>query len=329
MSGGLTSHPHASVFPLPDELERAMRRARRLQWLWMVVLASIVVAIYFALGNSQAMKTAWIEDLLSFVPPIAFLVSSRIERWAPDARFPIGYIRVTSIAYLVSAVALAGVGLFLIYDSASALIRAEHPTIGSVELFGVTFWFGWVMLAALAYSVVLPVVFGRLKMRPARDLHDKVLWADALMNKADWMTGLAAAAGVVGIGFGLWWADAAAAILIALDVLHDGFRHTTAAVRDLVDEVPRTVDDKEFDPLPSRMQACVEELPWVRGSKLRLREEGRFLTGTVYVQPRDGLVDPRWVRDTEARLRGMHWRVDHVSVVPVPDLSEVTGGRTG
>ena len=75
-----------------------------------------------------------------------------------------------------------GVGLFLIIGSGVALIKTEHPTIGSVEMFGVTFWFGWVMIAALVYSVVLPVIFGRLKTRPARKLHDKILYADALMR---------------------------------------------------------------------------------------------------------------------------------------------------
>jgi divalent metal cation (Fe/Co/Zn/Cd) transporter len=127
---------------LPEEQERAMRYAWRLQWIWMLALASIVVAIYFTLGNSQAMKTPWIEDLLSFVPPAAFLAASWIERRGPNARFPLGYIRVTSIAYLASAVALTGVGLFLIYDAATALIRTEHPTINSVEMFGATFWLG-------------------------------------------------------------------------------------------------------------------------------------------------------------------------------------------
>ena len=300
-----------------------MRRAWRLQWTWLFALASVVVAIYFTLGGSQAMKTAWIEDLLSFVPPVAFLTASSVERWAPNSRFPLGYIRVTSIAYLVSAVALAGVGLFLVYDAGMALIRTEHPTIGSVELFGVTFWFGWVMIAALIYSVILPVVFGRLKMRPARELHDKVLWADALMNKADWMTGLAAIVGVIGIGFGLWWADAVAALFISVDVLHDGYRHTTAGIRDLMDEVPRTVDDKEFDPLPARIQASAARLAWAQDSAVRLREEGRFVTGTVYVKAREANVDPAWLREAESSLRALDWRVDHITVVPVTELPEI------
>ncbi|MDZ3836695.1 MAG: cation diffusion facilitator family transporter [Rhodospirillales bacterium] len=306
---------------LPEAQEAAMRKARRLQGFWLLALTSIVGAIYLTLGNSQAMKTAWIEDLLSFVPPIAFLAASWIERRPPNSRFPFGYIRATSIAYLVSAVALAGIGVFLVVDASTTLIRGEHPTIGSVELFGTTVWLGWLMLAALAYSVVLPVIFGRMKMRLAKDLHDKVLWADALMNKADWLTGLAAAVGVIGIGFGWWWADAAAALFIAADVLHDGYSHTAAAVRDLIDEVPRTVDDAELDPLPRQVKTLVEGLPWVREGRVRLREEGRFLVGTVYVQAEQDRIDPHRVRDAETSIRGLHWRLHRVAVVPVPDLA--------
>lgn len=49
---------------LPDGQRQALARAQRVQLVWLAVLASIVAAIYFSLGNSQAMKTAWIEDLL-------------------------------------------------------------------------------------------------------------------------------------------------------------------------------------------------------------------------------------------------------------------------
>ena len=42
-----------------------------------------------------------------------------------------------------------------------------------------------------------------------------MLYADAKMNKADWLTATAAMVGVVGIGVGLWWVDAVAAIAIS------------------------------------------------------------------------------------------------------------------
>ncbi|MFG6583278.1 cation transporter [Sulfitobacter sp. 1A12779] len=311
-----------SIRTMPEAQKKALRRARWLEVIWIAVLGSIVAAIYFAVGSSQAMKTAWIEDLLSFVPPIAFLVGSWIEGWKPNRRFPLGYIRVTSIAYLISAVSLGGVGIFLIVDSSIALIKQEHPTIGSVELFGTTIWFGWVMIAALAYSVVMPVIFGHLKMKPAKMLHDKTLYADAMMNKADWMTGLAGIVGILGIGMGWWWADAVAAIVIALDVLHDGFKHTGAAIRDLSDEMPRTIEDKEFDPLIEEVQNTFNALPWVRESRLRLREEGRFLTGTIYAVAHENGGTPERVEAAEAELLDLHWRIHDISIMPRTEIAE-------
>lgn len=165
-------------------------------------------------------------------------------------------------------------------------------------------------------------------MQPARQLHDKILWADALMNKADWLTGFAAAVGVIGIGFGLWWADAVAAPLIALDVVRDGYHHTGAAIRDLTGEMPRSVDDKEFEPLVGCLKQRADGIDWVRESRLRVREEGRYLVGTIFVLPSLDRVDPIRIREAERDLLSLHWRLHDLSVVPVPDFDGVRSGRT-
>lgn len=34
------------------------------------------------------------------------------------------------------------------------LIKVEHPPIGGVEVLGHTLWQGWIMVAALAYSII-------------------------------------------------------------------------------------------------------------------------------------------------------------------------------
>ena len=39
------------------------------------------------------------------------------------------------------------------------------------------------MIPALVYSAIPAVIIGRLKLPLARELHDKVLYADAQMNK--------------------------------------------------------------------------------------------------------------------------------------------------
>ncbi len=65
-------------------------RARRLEWWTLFFLGTIVVAMYLSMGGSQAMKTAWIEDVLSMIPPVLFLIALRQRSKQPDARFPYG-----------------------------------------------------------------------------------------------------------------------------------------------------------------------------------------------------------------------------------------------
>ena len=210
---------------LPEKQAATLRKAIRYEWITIAFLAVAITLVGLVAGNSQAMKVAWAEDMLSLAPPIAFLVAVRIIRKPPTAKRPYGYHRSVGVAHLVAAVALTTMGAFLIFDSAVGLVTAEHPSIGSVQLFGQVFWLGWLMMAVMVLTGVPPVLLGRVKIKLARELHDKVLYADAKMNKADWMTALASLVGVAGIGIGWWWTDAVAALFISLSILSDGIQN--------------------------------------------------------------------------------------------------------
>jgi hypothetical protein len=92
-------------------------------------------------------------------------------------------------------------------------------------------------------------------------------------------------------------------------------KHTGAAIRDPTDEMPTTIDDSDVDPLIKEVQERVQHLPWVADRRLRLREEGRFLAGTVYVVPRDAPVPPAWLEQAERGLLSLCWRLHDVSIV--------------
>jgi divalent metal cation (Fe/Co/Zn/Cd) transporter len=216
---------------LPAELEAVHDKAVRLEWFTIGYLLTAIAAIYFTLGDSQAMKGAWLEDMLSLAPPIAFLVAARVRYKRPNRDFPYGFHRAVEVGYLVAALALLSMGLFLVIDSVLKLLHGDHPPIGMVELFDWQVWLGWLMIAALVYSAVPVAILGRMKEKLAAELHDKVLHADAQMNRADWMTAGSALVGVVGIGFGVWWMDAVAAIVIGLSITHDGVRYTAQRSR--------------------------------------------------------------------------------------------------
>jgi divalent metal cation (Fe/Co/Zn/Cd) transporter len=211
-------------------------------------------------------------------------------------------------------------GAFLLYEAISKLLAFEHPTIGTVELLGQPIWLGWLMLPALVWSAVPAALLGHAKLPLATALHDKVLHADATMNKADWLTATAAMLGVVGIGFGLWWADAAAAAVISLDILHDGYGNLRTVVSDLMDSRPTTVDHGGRDALPARIERQLRELDWIADVEVRMREEGHVFFGEAFVVPRDEHELPRKIERAVAAALASDWRMHDLVIMPVTDL---------
>ena len=308
---------------LPAKQQETLRRAIRLEWVTIAFLAVAIPMVGLVLGNSQAMKAAWIEDCLSLAPPIAFLVAVRIVRRAPWPRWPYGYHRSIGVAHLVAAVALLTMGTFLIIDSATGLLSAEHPTIGGVEVFGNVIWLGWLMIGAMVLTGIPPVILGRLKMTLARDLHDKVLYADADMNKADWMTALGSIVGVTGIGLGLWWLDAVAALFIAATIVTDGIRNLKASVTDLMDMRATTFDDKRPHPVIDQINTYLEELDWVRSAGSRVRDEGHVFHVEAFVVPHRDTIDMKAVTAAQTASTELDWRLSDVVIVLVPQLPDI------
>ena len=277
--------PLPSFYHPPDRA-RMLARATRLEWITVCYQLSIIVAMYLVAGSSQSMKAAWIEDMLGLVPPVAFLIATPIARRRPSDEFPYGYHRATSVAFFAGAAALFGMGAFVLVDSIHKLIMQEHPTIGMISLFGRDIWLGWAMLAVLTYSLV-PVWLGHLKTPLARSLHDHVLHVDAAMNRADWLTAVGAAVGVIGVGLGYWWVDATVAILIAADVTREGFQNLRDVMADMLDETPTVVDGSAREALPERVRSYLRGLPWVVDADVRMRDGGHAFTGEAFVIVRD------------------------------------------
>ncbi len=303
-------------FEMPPERQRIQEKAAHIEWLTLGYLVSAIVLLYLTLGASQAMKTAWLEDILSLLPPIAFLLANRWRDRPPTDEYPYGFHRGVSLGFLVAAAALFVMGFLLLVDSLMKLITFEHPSIGTVELFGRDIWLGWLMLLALAWSAFPAAALGRIKVPLARDLHDKILHADAYMNKADWMTATAAMVGVLGIGIGLWWTDAVAASLIAADILHDGAKHLKGVVADLMDKRPRRIEEDALDPLAARIESELEALSWVKRARARLREQGHVYFGEVFVVPGDQRRLVAHLDEATEMIKALDWKLHDVVIRP-------------
>jgi cation diffusion facilitator family transporter len=313
---------------LPKEKAETLRQAIFIQWLTIAFLAGAITLVGLVTGNSQAMKVAWAEDLLSLAPPIAFLIAVRVIRKPLTAKHPYGYHRSVGVAHLVTGVALFTMGSFLIFDSATGLFTAEHPSIGSVQMLGQTFWLGWLMMVAMVLTGVPPVLLGHMKVKLARELHDKVLYANAKMNKADWMTALGSLVGVAGIGIGWWWADAVAALFISASILSDGVINIRSSILDLTDLRATTYDNKKPHPVIQEVEDYLQGLDWVGEAGVRARDEGHVFHVECFVVPNAGR-EPSLDELDEARraCADLDWRLHDVVIIPVPELPMPIGER--
>ena len=148
-----------------------------------------------------------------------------------------------------------------------------------------------------------------------------MLYADADMNKADWMTAAAAIVGVLGIGLGLWWLDSSPRSVIAGIIPATAGRTCARALGDLMDSRASVFDDRTTAaPLRGRDPR-----------RLRCRAGGGRRAGAgprggarlpreVFVVPSGadlGLGALERIRDA---VRDVDWKLHHVVVTPVREL---------
>lgn len=311
---------------LPEKLQDTMRKAVRLEWITIGFVGVTIILVGIVAGQSQAMRSAWVEDMLSLVPPVAFLIASRIIRLASNRQQPYGYHRAIAIGHQAAALALLIMGGLLVFESISALIKQEKPPIGVVVLFGQDIWMGWLMVIVMTITAIPMVILGRMKLRLAKELHDKLLYADADMAKADWGTAAATVIGVLGIGLGFWWADSIAALVISVSIVKDGITNIKAAVSGLSDARATRYDNSEAHPLTEEVEQLARETGWVLEARARIRDQGHIFHTEMFVVPMtDYVPSPAETAHLRTQIEELDWKLQDtvIAVVEKIDVEQV------
>lgn len=297
-------------------------KAVKTEWITIIYLTTVVLLMYLIMGSSQAMKTAWLEDLLTLVPPISFLIASRYYYRSPNKEFPYGYHRSYNIAFLCGSVALFFIGIFLMVDSSLSLINQEHPSIGLITIAGYSIWQGWLMILVLIYSAIPSYILGKKKRPLAIELHNKILFTDANGQKADYQTAIAAIVGIIGIGYGIWWADSAAALFISFSVLKDGVTNTKDAVKNLMDSAPEDVEKGLKMSLIKDINKALENIHYCRETLIRLRELGQVYAGDIMVVLDEYSDLEEKIAEMSDVVYSIDWKLQDIIILPVREIRD-------
>jgi divalent metal cation (Fe/Co/Zn/Cd) transporter len=90
----------------------------------------------------------------------------------------------------------------------------------------------------MAASVVIDFFRARALARVAKVTQSQALEADALHFSSDLWSSMAVIGGLIGVSFGIWWADSAAALAVAFLVCVAGWRLGRRTVETLTDTAP-------------------------------------------------------------------------------------------
>lgn len=137
------------------------------------------------------------------------------------------------------------------------------------------------------------------------------------MNKASWMSGFASIIGVIGIGFGFWWADALVGILVSFSITKDGFTNVKQSIFDMLDEVPKTLDGDKTDPLIVEVKELLLRENWISNACIRLRDEGHVFFGDIAIEIKDKTISPDKLLKLREKLQNFHWRLHDIVIMPI------------
>jgi cation diffusion facilitator family transporter len=185
-------------------------------------------AVGLATGSLAILSEA-AHSLIDFGATLMTYFAVRVSGKPADEEHHYGHGKVESVTALAETALLFLLSGVVIWEAAKRLLGQEpgHVVEATLAAFGV-----------IIVSVVVDFFRARLLYRVASETASEALEADALHFGSDMWSSLAVLVGLGGVALGFQWADAAAALVVALFVCLAGWRLGRRTIETLTDTAP-------------------------------------------------------------------------------------------
>jgi cation diffusion facilitator family transporter len=217
-------------------------------------------AIVGLLTGSLAILSEAGHSLLDLAATILTYIAVRISGKPADAEHQYGHGKVESVAALAETALLFLLAAGVAFE---AVQRLFGERVYSVEATAAAF-------AIIAISIVVDFFRARTLGRVAEKTSSQALEADALHFRSDMWSSVAVLIGLGGVALGYSWADAAAALVVAIFICIAGWRLGRRTIDALTDTAPAGVSE--------RVAAIAQRVPGIVGvERVRARPGGAVL----------------------------------------------------
>jgi len=218
-------------------------KVRRLAF-WSIIVAFAVLGLKFVawwLTGSVALFSDALESIVNVVASSVAFYAIGVSQLPPDDNHPFGHHKAEYFSAVTEGVLIVVAALLIFREAALALIEPQPldaPALGLA-----------VNMAATALNAVwawLLVSTGRRERSPALVADGKHLWSD-VVTSAGVFVGL-----VLALSTGWFWLDPALAVVVAVNILWQGWLLVRSSVQGLMDVA---LDENDL----ARIRHIVEE----------------------------------------------------------------------
>ena len=217
-------------------------------------------AVVGFLSGSLAILSEAAHSLIDLAATVLTYAAVRVSGKPADAEHQYGHGKVESVAALAETALLFILAVGVAFEAAQRLLGGHGYMVeATVAAF-----------AIIAISIVVDFFRARTLSRVAEKTSSQALEADALHFSSDMWSSIAVLVGLGGVALGYSWADAAAALVVAVFICIAGWRLGRRTIDALTDTAPAGVSE--------RVTAIARSVPGVVSiERVRARPAGPVL----------------------------------------------------
>ena len=188
------------------------------------VFLSIIKIGFGIIGQSAALIADGVHSLSDLASDLLVLIAVRLGAREADHDHPYGHRRFETIATVVLGVGLIVVAAGIAWDVYERILQPERLLIPHPEALGIA-----------AISILANEWLYQYTKRVAILTRSKLLLANAWHHRSDAISSIVVLIGVAGSLLGYIWADAIAAVIVALMIAKIGITLVSESIKELVD----------------------------------------------------------------------------------------------
>lgn len=288
-----------------EALNGEMKAAARVTIIGMILDAvlGVIKVIGGVLFHSQALVVDGVHSFTDVASDLLVLGVMRVSRQEPDEDHPYGHQRIETFGTLLLGSILIAVGAALGWEY---LIRLFEGGVDQVP--------EWPVLVAAGLSVAGKEWIYHYTRRVGQAIRSDLIIANAWHSRTDAFSSVVVLASTAGAMLGWVWLDLLAAVVIALIIIHIGWKFTWDSVKELVD-TGLSVEDTEM------LKSIARDTDGVRHvHELRSRRMGHDILLDVHLVVRPeisvseghqiGMQVVSGMRDTLDNIRDINFHID-------------------